>query len=84
MPNNKIGVFFYSLEGAAQVPILGGTLYMRPKDHQMIQDIHISVHTDQDIVIDGDNSGFRLLTESTVTAAGMDSPTTCQMERPES
>jgi branched-chain amino acid transport system substrate-binding protein len=57
---------------------------MRPEDHQIIQDIHISVHTDQDIVIDGDNSGFGLLTESTVTAAGMDSATTCQMERPES
>jgi branched-chain amino acid transport system substrate-binding protein len=72
-----------ALEGMEHKSILGGKLYMRPEDHQMIQDVHISVHTKKDIVIDADNSGYGLLTESTVTAAGKDSPTTCQMERPE-
>jgi branched-chain amino acid transport system substrate-binding protein len=66
-----------------QESILGGELYMRPEDHQIIQDLHISVHTKTNIVIDADNSGYGLLEESTVTAAGKDSPTTCHMERPD-
>ena len=57
---------------------LAGKLYMRPEDHQMIQNIHISVHTKDGIEIDADNSGYGLLAESTVEMAGMDSETTCQ------
>jgi branched-chain amino acid transport system substrate-binding protein len=55
---------------------------MRPSDHQAIQDVHISVHTDEGVVIDADNSGFGLVDESTVTMAGKDSPTSCKMKRP--
>ena len=74
----------YALEGMEHESPLGGKLYMRPDDHQMIQDVHISVHTKEGIEVDADNSGYGLLTESTVEMAGMDSETTCQMERPES
>ncbi len=74
----------YALEGIEHESPLGGKLYMRPDDHQMIQDIHISVHTKDGIEVDADNSGYGLLAESTVEMAGMDSETTCQMERPES
>ncbi|MEM7024655.1 MAG: branched-chain amino acid ABC transporter substrate-binding protein [Pseudomonadota bacterium] len=72
-----------ALEGMEHDSILGGKLYMRPDDHQMIQDVHISVHTKDGIVVDADNSGYGLMAESTVAAAGKDSPTTCQMERPQ-
>jgi len=74
----------YALEGMEHESPLGGKLYMRPEDHQIIQNVHISVHTKDGIEVDADNSGYGLLAESTVEMAGMDSETTCQMERPES
>ena len=74
----------FALEGIEHESPLGGKLYMRPEDHQMIQNIHISVHTKDGIEIDADNSGYGLLAESTVEMAGMDSETTCEMDRPES
>ena len=74
----------YALEGMEHESPLGGKLYMRPEDHQMIQNIHISVHTKDGIEVDADNSGYGLLAEQTVDMAGMDSPTTCKMKRPES
>jgi branched-chain amino acid transport system substrate-binding protein len=73
----------YALEGMEHDSPLGGKLYMRPEDHQMIQDVHISVHTKDGIEVDADNSGYGLLAEQTVEMAGMDSETTCKMERPE-
>jgi len=72
-----------SLEGMEMMSMQGSKLYMRPSDHQMIQDIHISVQSRDDIKVDADNSGFGMVTESTVAMAGADSPTTCQMDRPE-
>ncbi len=72
----------YALEGMEHESPLGGKLYMRPDDHQMIQDLHISVHTRDGIDVDEDNSGYGLLAERTIEMAGMDSATTCEMERP--
>ncbi len=71
------------LEGMEYESMWGGKLYMRPQDHQLIQDMHVGVHTDENIEFDYDNSGFGVLTESTVEMASMDSPTTCEMKRPE-
>lgn len=71
-----------ALEGMEYETIMGGKVWMRPSDHQAIQDVHISVHTDEGVVIDADNSGFGLVDESTVTMAGKDSPTSCKMKRP--
>ena len=71
-----------ALEGMEHESPLGGQLYMRPEDHQMIQDIHISVHTKDGIEVDADNSGYGLLAEQTIEMAGMDSETTCEMQRP--
>jgi branched-chain amino acid transport system substrate-binding protein len=73
----------YALEGMEHQSPLGGRLYMRPEDHQMIQDIHISVHTKNGIEVDEDNSGYGLLAERSIEMAGADSATTCEMERPE-
>ncbi|MGH1482918.1 MAG: branched-chain amino acid ABC transporter substrate-binding protein [Geminicoccales bacterium] len=72
----------FALEGMEHESPLGGKLYMRPEDHQMIQDIHISVHTKEGIEVDADNSGYGLLAEKTIEMAGMDSATTCEMEKP--
>ncbi len=71
-----------ALEGMEHENIWGGKVFMRPQDHQLIQDVHIHAHTDDDITFDYDNSGYGLLVESTVKDAAMDSPTTCKMKRP--
>lgn len=71
-----------ALEGMEHEGLWGGSMIMRPEDHQLIQDVHIHAHTNEDITFDYDNSGFGLVSESNIVMAGMDSPTTCQMDRP--
>ncbi|MGB0410158.1 MAG: branched-chain amino acid ABC transporter substrate-binding protein [Pikeienuella sp.] len=71
-----------ALEGMTYDSLWGGQVYMRPQDHQAIQDIHIHAHTDENITFDYDNSGYGLFTESTVEMAAMDSETSCVMDRP--
>ena len=71
-----------ALEGMTHQSIWGGTLTMRKKDHQIIQDVQIMVQTNKGITFDMDNSGYGLRVESTVKNAGMNSPTTCRMKRP--
>tara|TARA_R110002094_G_scaffold56560_3_gene67605 strand:+ start:65 stop:1309 length:1245 start_codon:yes stop_codon:yes gene_type:complete len=70
------------LEGMEYDSMWGGKIFMRPQDHQAIQDMNVGVHTDENLDFDYDNSGYGVLTESTVVMASMDSPTTCQMKRP--
>ncbi|QFT57640.1 hypothetical protein FIU94_02280 [Sulfitobacter sp. THAF37] len=72
-----------ALEGMEYESMWGGKLFMRPQDHQLIQDMHVGVHTDENVDFDFDNSGFGVVNESTIEMAGMDSPTTCEMKRPE-
>lgn len=72
-----------ALEGMEGKSLSGSKLLMRAADHQLIQDLHIDKHTNKGILIDYDNSGYGLLTTSTVTMAGQDSPTSCKMERPQ-
>jgi branched-chain amino acid transport system substrate-binding protein len=71
-----------ALEGMEYESIFGTKVFMRPNDHQAIQDVHISAHTDEGITFDLDNSGYGLITESTVEMAAMDSASTCEMKRP--
>lgn len=71
-----------ALEGMEHDSIWGGKIFMRPGDHQAIQNIQIAAHTDESIQFTLDNSDFGLLTESTVEMAGMDNPHTCEMKRP--
>lgn len=70
------------LEGMEHESIWGGTVYMRPEDHQAIQDVHIQQHTDEGITNPLDNSDYGLLKVSTVEMAALDSPTSCKMKRP--
>ncbi|TMM55295.1 branched-chain amino acid ABC transporter substrate-binding protein [Sulfitobacter sabulilitoris] len=71
-----------ALEGMEYDSMWGGKVFMRPNDHQAIQDMHIHAHTDEGVTFDYDNSGFGLVTEETVKMAAMDSPSTCDMKRP--
>jgi len=71
-----------ALEGMEYETIFGGTVLMRAKDHQAIQDLHIFEHTDEDIAFPYDGSTFGVKVINTIEMAGADSPTTCEMERP--
>lgn len=71
-----------ALEGMEHDSIWGGKLFMRPQDHQIIQNVDIQEHTDQDIMFKMDASQWGMKMASEVEMAGMDSPTTCKMERP--
>jgi branched-chain amino acid transport system substrate-binding protein len=71
-----------ALEGMEHDSIWGGKIFMRPQDHQAIQDVHIGAHTDENIRHPLDNSAFGLSDNVTVEMAAMDSPTTCKMKRP--
>ncbi|MEL7154860.1 MAG: branched-chain amino acid ABC transporter substrate-binding protein, partial [Pseudomonadota bacterium] len=70
-----------ALEGMEHESIWGTKLFMRPQDHQLIQDVHIMEHTN-DVTFDYDNSGYGVKVAKTVAMAAMDSPTTCKMRRP--
>ncbi|WP_299147905.1 branched-chain amino acid ABC transporter substrate-binding protein [uncultured Tateyamaria sp.] len=72
----------YALAGMEHESMWGGSVMMREQDHQLIQDVHIHAHTGNDVTFDYDNSGFGIKVEETVTMAAMDSPTTCEMDRP--
>ena len=71
-----------ALEGMEYDSMFGTKVFMRPNDHQAIQNVHISAHTNDGITFDLDNSGFGLVTESTVEMAAMDSESSCKMKRP--
>lgn len=70
------------LEGMEYDSMWGTKLFMRPQDHQIIQNLNVGVHTNDNVEFDYDNSGYGIVTESTVEMASMDSPTTCKMKRP--
>ncbi len=70
-----------ALEGMEHESIWGGTVRIRPEDHQAIQDVHVGVHT-SDVTHDFDNSGFGIKREVSVANASAEIPTTCKMKRP--
>lgn len=71
-----------ALEGMEFTTLSGEKVTMRADDHQLIQPIHISVHTDENVTFDSDNSGYGLVVENTISAADSALPTTCKMKRP--
>jgi len=71
-----------ALEGMSYTTIWGDVVTMRASDHQLQMPIRIFVHTNKNLQSDLDNSGYGLLTESTVSAHSASTPTTCKMQRP--
>ncbi len=71
-----------ALEGMEIDSLWGGKIYMRPQDHQAIQNVHVFAHTNEGVQFDYDNSGYGMVVESTVEMASADSETTCKMKRP--
>jgi len=71
-----------ALESMEYDSMWGGKLFMRPNDHQLIQDMHIASHTNEGITYTFDSSDYGVLVESTVEMASADIPSTCEMKRP--
>jgi branched-chain amino acid transport system substrate-binding protein len=70
------------LEGMTYTTYWGDIVRMRAEDHQLQMPIRISVHTNKNLEFDIDDSGYGLLTESTVSAHVASTPTICKMQRP--
>jgi branched-chain amino acid transport system substrate-binding protein len=60
----------------------GNEVWMRRDDHQAFQPLYISVHTDEGVEFDADNSGYGLVTEHRVSGEQTVVDTTCRMKRP--
>ena len=79
-PNDVVAVA-KALEGMEYDSMLGTKVFMRPQDHQAIQNVSIGMHTD-DVKFDFDESGYGIKSFKKIEMAAMDSPTTCKMKRP--
>lgn len=71
-----------ALEDMHFTTMTGDEAWMRPDDHQLIQSLHISVHTDENIMFDADNSGFGLYTIHSVPPEDTIMDHSCRMRRP--
>ena len=72
-----------ALEDMRFTTLSGEEIWMRGEDHQIFQSLHISVHTDEGIEFDADNSGFGLFSEFHVPAEDTVVPVNnCRMRRP--
>ena len=71
-----------ALEDMRFTTLSGDEIWMRADDHQIFQEIHISVHTDEGIEFDADNSGFGLFSEYHVSMEDAIVPVNCDMRRP--
>lgn len=71
-----------ALENMEHTNIHGEKVIMRAEDHQLFQPIQISVHTNEGIRFDGDNSGYGLLTEGSIPLENTWVEHSCQMQRP--
>ena len=72
----------FALEGMEHMNVWGGKLVMRAKDHQILEDLFVQVHTDENVTFDFDNSGYGVIAKTKVEMAGAEIPTTCDMQRP--
>ena len=70
------------LENMEITSITGDRIFMRADDHQLFQPIQISVHTNEDISFDADNSGYGLRTEVSVPLENTMVDHSCKMVRP--
>ena len=71
-----------ALEDMRYTTLSGEEIWMRGEDHQIFQSLHISVHTDEGVEFDADNSGYGLFSEYHVPAEETVVPTSCRMRRP--
>jgi len=71
-----------ALEDRRLTTLDGEQIWMRADDHQLFAPLHVSVHTDEGIEFDIDNSGYGLRTTFSVPLEATLTPSTCTMTRP--
>lgn len=71
-----------ALEDMRFTTLAGEEIWMRPDDHQIFQSLSISVHTNEEVEFDADNSGYGLVTEYKVPLEETLVESSCQMRRP--
>jgi branched-chain amino acid transport system substrate-binding protein len=72
-----------AMEDMRITTMTGEEIWMRPDDHQVFQNLNISVHTNEGINIDADSSGFALRTEFVVPRDETITQSSCRMTRPQ-
>ncbi len=71
-----------ALEDMRFTTLAGEEIWMRADDHQIFQSLSISVHTNEGVEFDADNSGYGLVTEYQVPLEETIVESSCQMRRP--
>ncbi|MBL4819689.1 MAG: branched-chain amino acid ABC transporter substrate-binding protein, partial [Gammaproteobacteria bacterium] len=71
-----------ALEDMRFTTLSGEEVWMRGSDHQIFQSLHISVHTDDEVEFDADNSGFGLHSKYHVPLEETIRDSSCRMRRP--
>ena len=71
-----------ALEDMRFTTLSGEEVWMRGEDHQIFQSLHVSVHTDEGIEFDADNSGYGLFSIYHVPAQETVVESSCSMRRP--
>lgn len=71
-----------ALEDRRHMTLSNEEIWMRADDHQIFQSLHISVHTNEGIEFDADNSGWGLFSEYHIPAEETIRETSCRMRRP--
>ncbi|MGJ8689168.1 MAG: branched-chain amino acid ABC transporter substrate-binding protein [Gammaproteobacteria bacterium] len=71
-----------AMEDMRVTNMIGEEVWMRGDDHQSFQPLYVSVHTDENVEFDGDNSGYGLVTEFRVPAEDTITESSCKMNRP--
>jgi len=72
-----------AMEDMRVTNMIGEEVWMRGDDHQSFQPLYVSVHTDENVEFDGDNSGYGLVTEFRVPAEDTITESSCKMNRPQ-
>jgi branched-chain amino acid transport system substrate-binding protein len=71
-----------ALEDMRFTTLNGDEVWMRSDDHQAFQPLYISIHTDDGVEFDADNSGYGLVTRHRVSGEDTVLESTCRMKRP--
>jgi len=72
-----------AMEDRRMVTMSGEEIWMRADDHQLFAPLNVSVHTNEGIEFDSDNSGYGLLTQFSVPLEETISDSSCRMTRPQ-
>ncbi len=71
-----------ALEDRRITTMTGEEIWMRADDHQLFAPLNVSVHTNEGIEFDIDNSGYGLLTQFTAPLQDTVTESSCRMTRP--